>query len=259
MTDTDILALFNRERQTLTSANTTVERTGNIVRHLPIAGSQYWVMYSSHAEDELDAAIEREKAHLASLRPRYTSLEWKVYDHDRPANLVERLAAHGFEIGEPEAFLVLDIADAPADLLAPVTLDVRRVTDAEGMRDYFAVSEGVFDDDHSGWRDELERQVISSDPSVSVYVAYDGDVPVSSSRISFEPDSQFAGLWGGATLESHRGKGYYKALVSARLHEAKQREVLFLFIDASPMSRPILERRGFRFLDYTHPCVWPAH
>jgi GNAT superfamily N-acetyltransferase len=258
MTHADILALFDHERQTLTPANTAVERADDVVRHLPIAGDQYWVMYSSHAEDELDAAIEREKTHLASLSPRYTSLEWKAYDHDQPATLVECLAAHGFEIGEPEAFLVLDIADAPADLLAPVTQDVRRVTDAQGVRDYFAVSVGVFDDDHSGWRDELERQVISSDPSVSVYVAYDGDVPVSSSRISFEPNSQCAGLWGGATLESHRGKGYYKALVAARLQEAKQRGVRFLFIDASPMSRPILERRGFRFLDYTRPCVWPA-
>lgn len=256
MTDANVLALFDHERQTLTPANTTVERADGVVRHLPIAGDQYWVMYSSHAEDELDAEIEREKARLTALRPRYTSLEWKTYDHDQPANLVERLAVHGFEIGEPEAFLVLDIADAPADLLTPVMLDVRRVADAQGVRDYFAVSQAVFDEDHSDWQAELTRLAVARDPSISVYVAYDDGAPVSSCRISFEPGSQFAGLWGGATLESHRGQGYYKALVAARLQEAKARGVRFLYIDASPMSRPILERRGFYLLDYSQPCVW---
>jgi hypothetical protein len=221
MIDSEMLALFDHERQTLTPASTIVERVDGVVGHLPTSNKQYWVMYSRHAEDELDAAIEREKAHLSSLHPRYTSLEWKAYEHDQPSTLVERLAAHGFQIGECEAFLVLDIADAVADLLVPVTQDVRRVTDAQGVADYFAVSERVFGHDHSRWRDEMERLVASSDSSVSVYVAYDEGVPVSSSRISFEPGSQFAGLWGGATRESHRGQGYYKALVAARLQEAK--------------------------------------
>jgi len=256
MTDADIVALFDHERLTLTPAHTAVEREGGIVRHLPVVGGQYWMMYSRHAEGELDAAIEREKAHLASLHPHYTSLEWKAYEHDQPANLVERLAAHGFEIHETEALLVLDIADAPADLLAPVTLDVRRVANAQGVADYFAVSESVFGEDHSRWRNAIEQLVASGDSSVSVYVAYDNHKPVSSCRISFELGSQFAGLWGGATRESHRGKGYYKALVSARLQEAKQRGIRFLYIDALPMSQPILERRGFRFLGHTHPCVW---
>jgi predicted GNAT family acetyltransferase len=88
-----------------------------------------------------------------------------------------------------------------------------------------------------------------------VFVAYEDDKPVSSARITYDPNSQFAGLWGGATLDSHRGKGYYKTLVAARLQEAMQRGVRFLYIDASPMSRPILERRGFIFLDYSRPCV----
>jgi predicted acetyltransferase len=63
-------------------------------------------------------------------------------------------------------------------------------------------------------------------------------------------------MWGGATLATHRGKGYYTALVAARLQEAMQRGARFLFIDASPMSRPILERRGFVFLGFSKPCVF---
>ena len=255
MTIDQILALFDRERQMLTPAGNTRQVDGKIVRHLPDAGAQYWIIYSRHSPDEIDAAIAHEIEYLKSMAPRYASLEWKAYDHDQPANLVERLAAHGFEIDEREAFLVLDAKNAPADLLAPVTLDVRRVTDAQGVRDYFAVSSHVFDADFMAWANVLERQVIAGDPSVSVFVAYEDNKPVSAARISYDPGSQFAGLWGGATHEAHRGQGYYKALVAARLQEAMQRSVQYLFIDASPMSRPILERRGFVFLGYSRPCV----
>ncbi len=258
MTPDEILALFDDERKTLTPAGNARVMDGNVVRHLPGAGGQYWIIWSRHSPDEIDAAIQHEIDHLASLQPRYTSLEWKAYDHDQPANLVERLAAHGFEIGEREAFLALDVNDAPADLLAPIALDVRRVIDAQGVKDYFAVSAPVFDQDFAAWADELEQQVVAGDPSVSVFVAYDDGKPVSSARISYDPASQFAGLWGGATLETHRGQGYYKALVAARLQEAIQRGVRFLYIDASPMSRPILERRGFIFLGYSRPCVFRA-
>lgn len=252
----EILQRFDAERQALTPAGNTREVAGNVVRHLPNAGAQYWISYSRHLADEIDAAIAREAEHLKSLSPRYTSLEWKAYDHDQPANLIERLAAHGFEIGEREAFLALDVSGAPADLLAPVSLDVRRVTDAKGVRDYFAVSAPVFDRDYKEWSSVLERQVVSGDPTVSVFVAYDEDLPVSSARITYDPGSQFAGLWGGGTLASHRGKGYYTALVAARLQEALRRDVRFLCIDASPMSRPILERRGFVFLGCSSPCVF---
>jgi GNAT superfamily N-acetyltransferase len=258
MTAEEILALFDAERQALAPAGNVRQADGSVVRHLPRAGAQYWVSYSRHLHDEIDAAIAHEIEHLKSLSPRYTSLEWKAYDHDAPANLVERLAAHGFEIEAREAFLALQVNDAPADLLAPVSLDVRRVIDAQGVRDYFGVAAKVFDRDYSEWAGELEKQVIAGDPSVSVFVAYDEGKPVSSARITYDPGSQFAGLWGGATLASHRGKGCYTALVAARLQEALQRGVRFLYIDASPMSRPILERRGFVLLGYSRPCVFQS-
>jgi GNAT superfamily N-acetyltransferase len=258
MTAEDILALFDAERQTLTPAGDTRQADGGVVRHLPGAGAQYWITHSRHSPDEMDAAIAHEIEYLESLSPRYTSVEWKAYDHDQPTNLVERLAAHGFEIDEREAFLALVVNNAPADLLAPVSLDVRRVDDAQGVRDYFAVSAAVFDRDYKEWSSVLEQQVVAGDSSVSVFVAYDEGVPVSSARISYDPGSQFAGLWGGATLASHRGMGYYKALVAVRLQEAMRRGVRLLYIDASPMSRPILERRGFIFLDYSRPCVFHA-
>ncbi|MCA9986957.1 MAG: GNAT family N-acetyltransferase, partial [Anaerolineales bacterium] len=68
--------------------------------------------------------------------------------------------------------------------------------------------------------------------------------------------SQFASLWGGSTIERYRRQGLYTALLAARAQEARGRGVRYLTVDASPMSRPILEKLGFQFIAYSFPCKW---
>jgi hypothetical protein len=41
-----------------------------------------------------------------------------------------------------------------------------------------------------------------------------------------------------------------------RAQEAKARQVSYLTVDASPMSRPILEKFGFEMIAYSYPCKW---
>ena len=82
---------------------------------------------------------------------------------------------------------------------------------------------------------------------MSVYVAYVAGQPASAARIEFHPARQFAELYGGSTVPDQRGRGLYTALVAVRAQEALTRGVRFLTVDASPMSRPILERLGFQF------------
>jgi hypothetical protein len=40
------------------------------------------------------------------------------------------------------------------------------------------------------------------------------------------------------------------------LQEAPQRGYRFLTVDASPMSRPILEKMGFQLIALSWPCQW---
>ena len=77
--------------------------------------------------------------------------------------------------------------------------------------------------------------------------------------IYFHPHSQFAGLFGGATLEEQRGRGIYSALLSRRIQEAKQRGRRFITTGASPMSRPVLEKVGFRLVSFAYDYVWKGH
>jgi predicted GNAT superfamily acetyltransferase len=53
-------------------------------------------------------------------------------------------------------------------------------------------------------------------------------------------------LSGGATRPEARGRGAYRALVRARWDEAVRRGHPQLVAQASKMSRPVLERVGFR-------------
>jgi GNAT superfamily N-acetyltransferase len=89
---------------------------------------------------------------------------------------------------------------------------------------------------------------------VSIYVAYVDGVPASVGWIDFHERSDFAGLWGGSTLPAYRKRGLYTALVAERAQEAIQRGVRYLTIDASPMSRAVLEKFGFRLMAYAYEC-----
>jgi predicted GNAT family acetyltransferase len=91
---------------------------------------------------------------------------------------------------------------------------------------------------------------------ISVYGAYVDDKPVASARMYYPENSQFSSMWGGGTLPEYRGKGVYTALVAARVQEAIGRGRRFLTIDASPMSRPIVEKLGFVVISTSTPCNW---
>jgi GNAT superfamily N-acetyltransferase len=55
-------------------------------------------------------------------------------------------------------------------------------------------------------------------------------------------------LFGGGVLPEARGRGVYRALVSARWEDAKQHGTPALTVQAGRMSRPVLERLGFEFI-----------
>lgn len=253
MNSNHILAVFDQERRDLSLPGSRREVTPSLARDVALDGGQSWITYSHHSLATIDAAIEAEIAYFHGLGHAF---EWKVFDHDQPPNLRERLLAHGFQAGEPEAFMVLEIHEAPDALLAPVTHDVRRVVSPDDLADYRAVSEQAWGREGAGHSDFVAELLRDSPDEIGVYVAYMDGTPASCARASFQKSSQFAGMWAGATVPTFRKQGLYQALVAARVQEAWRRGYRFMTIDALPTSRPIVERHGFRFLTYTHPLVW---
>jgi GNAT superfamily N-acetyltransferase len=91
---------------------------------------------------------------------------------------------------------------------------------------------------------------------VSIYISYQGEQPASAAWIFFHAGSSFASLWGGSTLPQFRNQGHYSLLLAARAQKARARGFTLLTVDASPMSRPILEKHGFQYLATSTPCKW---
>ncbi|MDP9317227.1 MAG: GNAT family N-acetyltransferase [Chloroflexota bacterium] len=249
----EILAVFDQERRDLPLSGSRREVTSSLARDVALDGGTSWITYSHHSAASIDAAIEAQIDYFSRIGHGF---EWKVFDHDRPPNLRERLLAHGFTAGEPEAFMALDLLDAPAALLAPVTHDVRRVVSPDDLADYRTVSVQAWGREEAGHIAFVAELLRDCPDEIGVYVAYVHGTPASCARASFQRGSQFAGMWAGATVPAFRNQGLYQALVATRVQEARRRGYRYMTIDALPTSRPIVERHGFRFLTYTHPLVW---
>jgi len=257
MNTQELLTLFDREqRRDIVYPNVRREVTPTVIRHVSLTREQGFVIYSTLDADSVDDAIREQVAHFEGIGQDF---EWKVYDHDQPPDLKERLAAVGFEIEEPEALLVLDLDETPPGLFTPMAADIHRVVDPARIADVRTVEEAVWQKDFSDLVERLARDLRDDPDQIGVYVAYIDEQPVSAAWIYFHAGSQFASLWGGSTLPAYRKRGLYRSLIAVRGQEARARGVRFLTVDASPMSQPILARHGFQLLTYSTPCVWHVH
>jgi hypothetical protein len=256
MHSSELLALYDRhERQEAREPGMRREALEDVVRLIDLRGTESAIVYSRLSPETADAAILREAGYFEGLGH---TLEWKLFAHDAPADLRDRLLAQGFKAEDEETILALDLSKAPDALLRPVSADIRRITRPEDLKDVTAVRQSVWPGRHA-WLEERLAGLLTSDPrSLSIYVAYVDGVPASSARIQFSDHSPFAGLWGGATVEELRGRGLYSGLLAVRVQEAIQRGVRFLTIDATPMSRPIVEKFGFQRLTAATAHVLPA-
>ncbi|MFJ9571558.1 GNAT family N-acetyltransferase [Streptomyces bacillaris] len=234
-----------------------VERAGPVVRQT--GGPDDWngVVWSDPGLDAAgaDAAIAAQIEHCTALG--LPDFEWKLYDHDSPADLGERLRVAGFVAEEPETLLV-----APAEALAgpvelPEGVSLRPVTDAAGAELMARAHERAFSTDGRRLLHQVVKRLEEAPEEFVAVMAVDGDgEPVCSGRMELYPGTGFAGLWGGGTVAGWRGKGVYRALVAYRARIAAERGYRYLQVDATDMSAPILRRLGFLELGTTTPYVY---
>ena len=224
----------------------------HVVRFVRPAPGMSFILYSWLEDADVDAVIQEQIAYFSQNEQPF---EWSVYEHDTPADLKERLVAHGFEMDERDAVMVLDLEDAPAGLLAPVTADVRTITNRDQLGVVITVLEAVWGGDFS-WVTERLGSHLEIPGYLNVYVAYVDDEPACVGWIYFHQDSQFAGLNAGSTLPDYRKRGLYTAVLAIRAQEAIRRGYRFLTVDAGPMSRPIVAKHGFELLTYGYACEW---
>jgi GNAT superfamily N-acetyltransferase len=232
----------------------TLDTDGPLVRVTePDSG---FVVYRSLAGvDDVDGLIARTRDHFASLG---VPVEWKLHGHDEPADLPARLVAAGFEPDEEET-VVIGLAEPLADPEPPLPdgVRLREVTARADLDPIDTLKAAVWGPGRSGQAASLEAEIAADPSAITVVVASPESGPLASAAwVRFVPGTEFATLWGGATLPEWRGRGIYRALVAYRAALATSRGYAYLQVDASPMSRPILERLGFVAVTTTTPYLF---
>ncbi|XAZ31016.1 GNAT family N-acetyltransferase [Paenarthrobacter ureafaciens] len=94
------------------------------------------------------------------------------------------------------------------------------------------------------------------DDSIELWVAEAEGRMVSAGRLEPVPGTDFAGIWGGATLPEWRGRGIYRAITARRAQSALARGKTLINSDSTEFSRPILERSGLIKVSTTTPYRW---
>jgi hypothetical protein len=249
----DILALYDRQQRIeIEFPGMQKEITPHVVRFVRPGSGMNFVLYSWLDDVDVEAVIREQ---VAFFRQWDQPFSWKVFDHDQPKNLGERLIQNGFVRQERDDIMILDLRNVQAALLEPVSADIHKIVRREQIQDVIHVEEQVWGRNFA-WITERMGAHLELPGYLSVYVAYVAGDPACTGWTYFYEDSLFAGLWGGSTIAAYRGQGLYNAILAVRVQEAMQRGYRFLTIDAGPMSRPIVSKRGFRLLAYAHDYEW---
>lgn len=188
--------------------------------------------------------------------PKVNHVEWKTRGHDRLPGLHEALTKHGFVAGEAESIMV-----GRAELLAggvslPPGVRVRKIHREGDVRSMVEMADAAF---HSANGEAMVAALVSRlarGDGMELWVAEaDGQI-ICTGRLEPVADSDFAGIWGGATLHPWRRRGIYRALTAERARSALRLGKTLIHSDSTEHSRPILERSGLRKISTTTPYLW---
>jgi GNAT superfamily N-acetyltransferase len=241
----------------------TVDRLGPLVLATYLGGRGFITYRSLETPDgpATEASVRElvglALAHYEAL-PDIATVEWKTRGHDHAPGLHDALVGHGFVPDEPESIMIGEASLLAVDVELPEGVTVRRVTDEDEVRAMTAMQGEVFGDEPAELRamvDQILHRLRTRDDMEMWVAEHDGRI-VSAGRLEPVDGTEFAGIWGGATLPDYRGKGIYRALTAARARSAIRHGKRYINSDSTEFSRPILERSGFVKVSTTTPYEW---
>lgn len=235
-------------------------------RHGPLhwgkfSGGRGFVSYrslGSPTDAELEQLIVDTVEHYAADADIH-EFEWKTRGHDGVPSLHHLLVRHGFTAEEPESVMIGEAASLATDVPLPQRISLRQVTERADVEAMTRMQASVFGDPENV-SDRVDATMAhlqaSEREGMELWVAEaDGQI-VSAGRVEPVSGTDFAGIWGGATLPEWRGRGIYRALTAKRAQAAVRIGKHFINSDSTEYSRPILERYGFRRVTTTTPYTW---
>ena len=252
----ETFAQYAAERRAAAIPNYRLDLADDITRYRPGGSDDEAIL--CFARFPLAAAERRIDEELAWLRAHGWAAEWKVHEFDEPPDLRRRLESRGLATHHVEALMVLDVAAARVDAPSAPGVAIERATGG-ALGEIAAMQEEVWACRLPWLAGSLRAMADPDHGTANVYCARAEGRVVGSGWIDFHRGSRFAQLSGGSVLEKYRARGVYSQLLARRLADAAARGVPFIAVDAAPMSRPILERKGFAYVCDTYPMRTRPH
>jgi len=188
--------------------------------------------------------------------PAIRRVEWKTRGHDKAPGLHEALLENGFIAGEQESIMIGEARHLAVDVALPEGVTLHRVTEEADVRAMCAMQDEAFGDAESEEMANAILRRLARDDGMELWVAEAEGRFISAGRLEPVHRTNFAGIWGGATLKEWRGRGIYRALTAARARSALRMGKTLINSDSTEYSRPILERSGLFKVSTTTPYHW---
>lgn len=188
-------------------------------------------------EATIEAAID---AAIGEYQRLGIAFRWRVDPASTPADLGERLARRGMT-----ASATIGMARSTAPLPGELAPGVEAVRVGPGEVDAYTMLTARGWSVDPGPLDSFHRRIVDDPTSrTALFVASVDGAPAGAAAVEVRPSSAF--LLGGVVLPEFRGRGVYRALLTARLGLAAARGVELAVTHAiASTSGPILARLGF--------------
>lgn len=219
-----------------------------------------FVTYRSLDGGDVDSLIDETISYFKADE-RIREFEWKTRGHDAPHDLLEHLTARGFELDDEETIMAGELeAVIAADDGLPEGYTLHKATTDDELREFERIAGVVFGDPAERSAARAEELVKRSHERPGTFEMWGVRNPrgaiVCSGRIDITDGTQWASVWGGACVESERGKGLYRAITAERARVAKARGKSYIHSDCTEYSRPILQRAGLLPITTSTPATW---
>lgn len=231
-----------------------VEDGGSLRYETPITELPYNGVIRTRIEGDVDAVIERV---LASFAMREVACLWWHHPSATPADLGERLTAHGLRLVEEAVGMSLELrlrarveAADSAVVYAEVLTDELTQSYAELIFDYWEVplkSRALVG--------ELNRYWTPGRAQIHRWVALDeSGRPIGKALLSLAAPEHVAAIYGMSVRPEARGKGVASTLTEILLDRAESVGCERVVLHASEMAIGVYERAGF-----VRRCAMPVY
>jgi ribosomal protein S18 acetylase RimI-like enzyme len=197
--------------------------------------------------DEVDTAIEQTIAWFQSKGALFAA--WWFNHNPQPANLIERLKAHGFELDYDHPGMAANLESLDESLLSLDLFAIVPALDDSTLQEWVTVvcaSQDMPVIAARAWTQATQALGTDNAPW-RLYVGYWSGRPVASSLLF--KGAGVAGLYGIGTIPEVRRKGFGKAITLKPLLDARAEGYRYGVLISSDEGLSMYQRLGFHLVD----------